>query len=51
MVLDLFDSPAPTACLETAPAAKLGMLILNTDCRVLFSRTGPAITIKPTKGV
>ncbi len=48
MVLDLFDSPPPTACLETALA---GMLILNTDCWVLFSKTNPVITIKPTKGV
>jgi hypothetical protein len=27
------------------------MLILNTDCWVLFSKTNPVITIKPTKGV
>jgi hypothetical protein len=41
MVVDLFNTPPPTACLVTVPAAKLGMLILRIDCRV-FSWTCPA---------
>jgi hypothetical protein len=42
MVVDLFNTPPPTACLVTVPAGKLGMLILRIDCRVFFSRTCPA---------
>jgi hypothetical protein len=41
MVVDLLNTPPPTACLVTVPAAKLGMLILRIDCRVFLSWTCP----------